>query len=173
MIANSTPLIYLAKLGKLKLLKKLFNKIYIPEEAKKEVVDQGKQLNEPDAYIVEKAISEGWIIIEKAEIIVELEKTGIDRGELEAISLAVKKKDEILLDQTHARIAGELVGLKPKGTLYILFLALKEKEISYDEYLILLQDLARFGFRMSQEIYIEAIKIGKEFAEKNIKIRRK
>ena len=165
MIANSTPLIYLAKLGKLNFLKKFFKIIYIPDEVKKEVVDQVKELNEPDALIVEKAINDGWIIVKKVEIIEILKKTGIDKGEMEAISLAIKMNDEILLDQTHARNAAELVNLKSRGTLFILFLALKKKEISYKEYLDLLQDLVRHGFRMSQEVYIEAIKMGEDFSK--------
>ncbi len=168
MIANSTPLIYLAKLNRLNLLKKFFKIIYIPEEVKKEVVDQGKELNETDSLIVEKAINDGWIIVKKVEIIEILRKTGIDKGEMEAISLAIEMKDNILLDQTHARVAAELVNLKPRGTLYILFLALKKKEISYKEYIDLLQDLARYGFRMSQEVYIEAIKMGEEYSSENI-----
>ena len=162
MISNSTSLIYLAKIGKLDLLKFFFKKIYIPEEVKKEVVDQGKLIHQPDANIIEEAIQEGWIVIKKAKIVSVLKETGIDRGELEAISLAVEMKDTILLDQTHARVAAEMVGIKPRGTLYILFLALKNRKIRYDEYLSLLENLATVGFRMSQEVYLEAIKMGNE-----------
>lgn len=163
MIANSTPLIYLAKLGKLPLLKEFFKKIYIPEAVKREVIDEGIKLNEPDASIIEEAINEGWIIVRKVEPLVTLRQMGIDQGEKEAISLAVEmNRKEILLDQTHARVAAELVGLKPKGTLFVLLKALKENKISYKEYLLSLESLIVVGFRMSEELYLRAIKLGEE-----------
>jgi len=66
-VSNATPLIYLAKVGKLELLK-IFGKVYIPEEVKVEVVDKGKSLGKQDSYVVEKAIKEGWIKVLKAEL---------------------------------------------------------------------------------------------------------
>jgi hypothetical protein len=41
-ISNSTVLIYLAKIGKLSLLKKLFRKVLIPGEVFNEVVIRGR-----------------------------------------------------------------------------------------------------------------------------------
>ena len=163
MIANSTPLIYLAKLGKIDLLKLLFSKIYIPEAVKQEVVDQGKAHHEPDALIVEQAIQEGWIIVRKTETLPILYQMGIDQGELEAISLAIAmKRKEVLLDQTHARVAAELLGLTPRGTLFVLLRALKENKINLKEYRSLLESLISVGFRMSEELYLNALKRGEQ-----------
>ncbi|MBI2147076.1 hypothetical protein HYU19_01205 [Candidatus Woesearchaeota archaeon] len=166
MIANSTPLIYLGKIGKLHLLKDLFGTIIISEEVKKEVVDQGKALHEPDAPIVERAINEGWIIVQPTKILDTVKDVGIDKGEMEAISLAVTAKDDILLDQTHARVAAELVGLEPHGTLFVLLKALAAQRIGYDEYISLLENLITAGFRMSDEIYLKAISAGKKYEQK-------
>ena len=66
-VTNATPLIYLAKIGKLLLLKEIYGSVIIPEEVKKEVVDKGKELGEPDAFIIEQAIKEGWLKVEKAK----------------------------------------------------------------------------------------------------------
>lgn len=166
MIANSTPLIYLGKIGKLHLLKDLFGTIIISEEVKKEVVDQGKALHEPDAPIVERAINEGWIIVQPTKILDTVKDVGIDKGEMEAISLAVTAKNDILLDQTHARVAAELVGLEPHGTLFVLLKALAAQRIGYDEYISLLENLITAGFRMSDEIYLKAISAGKKYEQK-------
>lgn len=163
MIANSTPLIYLAKVGKINLLRSLFSKIHIPEAVKYEVVDQGKAQHEPDAVIIEQAIQEGWIIVQKTKPLIALRETGIDEGELEAISLAVEmKQKEVLLDQTHARRAAELVGLTPRGTLFVLLRALKEGRINQKEYRLLLESLISVGFRMSEELYLNALKLGEQ-----------
>ncbi len=163
MIANSTPLIYLAKLGKIGLLKTFFSRIYIPEAVKYEVVEQGKIHHEPDAIIVEKAIQEWWVVVKKTKVLPILQEMGIDRGEMEAISLAIEMgQKEILLDQTHAREAAELVGLTPRGTLYVLFRALKENKINLKEYRSLLESLIAVGFRMSEELYLNALKMGEQ-----------
>ena len=41
-VSNATPLIYLAKIGKIDLLRKVFKEVFIPEEVKVEAVDEGK-----------------------------------------------------------------------------------------------------------------------------------
>lgn len=160
-VCNSTVLIYLSKIDKLFLLRELFKTVLIPEEVKKEVVDEGKKRNHIDAKEIENVIKKGWIKTEPIKIEPILENIGIDKGEAEAISLAYKKKWGILLDQTHAREAAKLLKLKPRGTIYILLLALKKGLIDYDNYLLCLLDLIEFGFRMSQEVYIEAVRLGK------------
>ncbi len=60
-VSNATPLIYLAKLGRLHLLKDFFQEVIIPEEVKRVVVDRGKEQNSVDAFVVEEALKEGWI----------------------------------------------------------------------------------------------------------------
>ena len=66
-VSNATPLIYLAKIDKLKLLKAIANPVYIPEAVYKEVVVEGKRLGEKDAYRVEKCINQGWLQIKEVK----------------------------------------------------------------------------------------------------------
>ena len=76
-VSNSTPLIYLAKIGKLDLLKVLFGEILIPKEVWAEVVEKGKSLGQKDAYAVENAVAQGWIKVVAAdpfEMPIELDK---------------------------------------------------------------------------------------------------
>src|SRR4030066_1296138 len=106
-VSNSTVLIYLAKIGKINLLKELFGEILIPAEVIDEVGIRGKEHQHPDAFIVESAVEEGWIHIKDVEVFGELEDFGIDPGEAQAISLAKSLEVPILLDQTHARNAAK------------------------------------------------------------------
>jgi len=165
-VSNSSVLMYLSKIDKFYLLKELFGKILIPEKVKKEVIDEGRKGNHIDAIEIEKAVNDGWINVIKVEVEPILKNIGMDEGEAEAISLAFKKKLAVLLDQTHARDGARLLGVKFRGTIYILLLALKKKMIDYDIYLLSLLDLIEFGFRMSEEVYIEAIRLGKEISKK-------
>ena len=157
-VSNSAILIYLGKLNRLFLLKKFFKKVFIPKEVFEEVVIVGKKENHIDAILAEEAIKEGWIIVQECNELPQLKEFGIDKGETEAISLALKLKAPILLDQTHARIAAKAVGLKPHGTLFILLKALKKKLISFDEFIDSLEHLIQTGFRLDQGEYPTAIK---------------
>ncbi|HEY9206006.1 MAG TPA: hypothetical protein VIO58_08795 [Candidatus Methanoperedens sp.] len=160
-VSNSTVLIYLAKIGKLSLLKELFREVSIPEEVFTEVVIRGKEQEHPDAFIVEKAVKDGWIYVKHIEAVEVLENFGIDPGEAQAISLARSLDVPVLLDQTHARNAAKALGLRPRGTLFILLAALRKKLLTYEDYQNSLEDLVKTGFRMSDEVYLEAVRLGR------------
>ena len=118
-VSNATPLIYLAKIGKLNLLKNVFGYIIIPEEVKIEVVDRGKKLGEKDAYINEQGIKDGWIRFSSTKV-VEI-SISLEQGEHAALSLAKNLgQKEVLVDEISARTAAQLLGLNPKGTLFVL-----------------------------------------------------
>jgi predicted nucleic acid-binding protein len=159
-VSNATPLIYLARVGRLELLK-VFGDVFIPEEVKYEVVERGKELNKKDAYLVEKAIGEGWLKVKKAEAVDIPIK--LEAGEMAAISLAKNLGiPEVLIDEAPGRAAAELVGLTPRGTLFVLLKALEEGKITLDELLDLLDDLVKEGFRLKEEVYLEAIRKARE-----------
>jgi predicted nucleic acid-binding protein len=162
-VSNATPLIYLAKTGRIDLLKKVFGKVFIPEEVKIEVVDKGKLLKEKDAYAIEKAIHEGWLKVLTAETIEVPMK--LDKGEVAALSLAKKLKlNVVLLDEVSARSAARLLDLTPRGTVFVLLKALEKKEIDLDEFLEVLSQLISEGFRLKEEVYVEAVKEAKRIA---------
>ena len=52
-VADSTVLIGLAKLGKLTLLKEIFSKVTIPEEVFREVVERGK--DKPGSKLIKES----------------------------------------------------------------------------------------------------------------------
>ncbi len=160
-VSNSTVLIYLAKIGRLSLLKELFREVSIPEEVFTEVVIRGKEQEHPDAFIVEKAVKDGWIYVKHIEAVEVLENFGIDPGEAQAIYLALSLDVPVLLDQTHARNAAKALGLRPRGTLFILLAALRKKLLTYEDYQNSLEDLVKTGFRMSDEVYLEAVRLGR------------
>jgi predicted nucleic acid-binding protein len=78
---------------------------------------------------------------------------GIDIGEAQAISIAKSLGVPVLLDQTHARNAAKALGLRPRGTIFVLIAALQKKLLTSDDYQDSLQYLVKAGFRMSDEVY--------------------
>ncbi|MCJ7609062.1 DUF3368 domain-containing protein [Candidatus Bathyarchaeota archaeon] len=156
-VSDATPLIYLAKAGRIGLLRTVFGRVIIPEEVKVEVVDRGKQLGEADAYIIEKAINDGWIKVLSAE---PLETPiRLEPGEVAVLSLAKKLGlKEVLVDEVSGRVAARLLDLTPRGTIFVLLRALEKKEMNLDEFLRVLNQMIDEGFRLREEVYIEAVR---------------
>ena len=90
-VSNSTPLIFLAKIGKLSLLERIFEVVLIPNKVFFEVVVEGKEKGYNDAFLVEEFIERGVIIKKKVEI-EKLNKMPIGRGEIETIELALREE---------------------------------------------------------------------------------
>jgi predicted nucleic acid-binding protein len=165
-VSNSTPLIGLAKIGRLNLLRELFGTVFIPAEVKAETVDAGIANKAPDAYVIGRAIEEGWIVVQETHILSKLADFGIDIGEAAALSLARKRGEkEALIDERHARLAAKALGLAPLGTIYVLLSALKEDHLTYDEYQKALEDLVKSDFRLSEGVYMEAVRRGREIGK--------
>jgi predicted nucleic acid-binding protein len=126
-ISNASPIINLAIIGRLKLLKTFWGKIYVPEAVWKEVVIDGEDKNE-----VAEIKNSDWIIVEKVkdQNLVLLLMQNLDKGESEAIALAIEKNaDIILLDETDAREAADIYKIEKTGVLGVLLLAKLRNEI--------------------------------------------
>lgn len=164
-VSNATPLIYLAKIRKLGLLRRIFGQVIISEEVKREVVEEGKKLGKMDAYVIEKEIEEGWIKVSKIKELIDI-PIKLEKGEIATLSLAKNLEvREVLVDEICARTCSEILGLTPRGTIFVLLKALKIKEISFDEFLRILEKLLKEGFRLKEEVYIEAVETAKKIAQ--------
>jgi len=169
-VSDATPLIYVARIGRIQLLKNLFQHIQVPEEVKVEVIDRGKEKNYPDAHIIEEAFDDGWVTIgnltrnneKRARIL--MEATGIDLGEAQAILLTRQKAEEtILMDQAHARTVARQFGLKSRGTLYLIVVSARTGMLSKEDAKENLSKLVEANFRISTKIYDAALKTIEKF----------
>lgn len=98
-ICDSSILILISKLEMLDLLIDAFEEILIPKAVFMESVDQGKKLKKMDAFLIEKKIMEGKIIIENIKNLAEKEKFmndfNLHEGEAEALILYSERKAEL------------------------------------------------------------------------------
>ncbi len=164
-ISNATPLIYLAKVQQLELLKKIFGKVVITPEVKQEVVDRGKALQKPDAFLIEREIEKGWIIVKESteKVVIVFD---IHPGEKSVIALAKSLSQKVvLMDEMMGRKAAQLSGLTPRGTVYVLLEALKKRHLTFDQFITILDTLANEGFRLREEIYTKAMEKAREISK--------
>lgn len=146
MISNSTPLICLAKIKQLELLKILFNKTTIPESVKKEVMKEGK----PGFSEIENAIKNKWILIENPKKSLNI---NLGKGENDAISLAKEKNDSLIIDDSVAIKIADSMNIKCVRTTKILFLALEKDIINKEQTKILFLKLIQNGYYIKPDIF--------------------
>lgn len=125
-VSNSGPLIALAKVRLLFILKEFFEEVLVPAEVWKEVVERGKGKSGREE--VRKA---GWIRVREVEdrLSVEVLRRDIGRGEAEAIILAKKMNALLIMDEKIPREIAKSLGLEVVGALGLVFRAVEAKII--------------------------------------------
>ena len=154
-VSNASPLINLARIGQLRLLPRIFERLLIPEAVWQEVVVDGD--DQPGAKEILQA---GWV--ERADVsnrqLVRSLRQELDPGEAEAIALAVEvNADWLLMDERLGRQTARHFGLGYIGLIGILKAAKQRGEIAALRPLLeQLRDLA--GFRISPALYEQALR---------------
>ena len=164
-ISNTSPLIWLSKIGKIRLLQKLYGEVIIPEEVYKEAVDKGLEDGFSDALVIKEGVEQGWIRISKLngeekklrERMME-RALEIHLGEAEAIILARKTNSPLLMDESSGRVFAGAWGLRVRGALYVIMKALREELLSKDEAKEATIRLINTGFRIEPKLLARMLK---------------
>lgn len=162
LVFDSTPLIYLAKAGKLDLLKNLHGRKVIPLEVYKEAVVKGKELGKSDAASLESAIEEGVFEIAevtKNDFYKQLSKNpNLTKADVEVLTLAKSTNSIMVMDDEYARDVAESAGIATGGTIYIIHQLLREGIIRKEDAREILDKIIKEGWRCSPELYAAIIK---------------
>ena len=150
-VSNSSPIILLAKQGMLDLMKKCFKKAVIPKSVYEEV---SQKKGSPELIALEKAIKDKWVVVEKVNVIPALDTKNLGQGEKEAISLAVKHKSMLILDDDAAKKYSAIFGIEAHGVLYVIYLALIRKFIDDTDAMNALEGMIVDGFYISHDVYM-------------------
>ncbi|MBD3172569.1 DUF3368 domain-containing protein [Candidatus Bathyarchaeota archaeon] len=158
-VSDSTPLILYAKIGRLDLLEKFFNKITIPSAVYHEVVTRGKQHQIPDAYIVEKVVDD-WINVTSVDPETQNRygfidnNPGLDTGEKEALKLCKQIGAQLLLaDDRLARKTSKILNIKSLGSLGVVIQAIRHGVITKKDAYQIVDDLLDAGLRLDIILY--------------------
>ncbi len=160
MISDASPIINFAKLNRVDILVRTVGKVEIGEAVLKEIIQKDEKTEE--AEIIKSHIKKGNIVVKKLErenlkklLRIGFIFTGLGFGELEAITLAIQEKEkEILADDSKAREAARLNGLRPVGTLRVILLAFKKGIITDKEAELLFKQLVENKFWISGDVAI-------------------
>lgn len=115
-------MIHLGAIGQLELIHRLSPEVLVPRAVFDEVVVVGAGL--PGSSEVQAA---AWITVvtpAQAEVVASLRAGGLDRGEAEAIAVAVERRaDRLLIDERQGRMTAEAMGVPVVGSVGVLVAA--------------------------------------------------
>jgi len=149
-VSNASPLINLARISELDLLRRLYGELVLPEAVWHEVVVKGA--GQPGVNEMEAA---PWIRtrpVANRQLVQALQQE-LDAGEAEAIALALETRAELLLMGEHlGRETARHLGLRHTGLIGLLIEAKRKGLISrVKPHLDALRDVV--GFRVSDALY--------------------
>lgn len=148
-VADSSPLIALARIGRLELLHSLFGTLLLPEAVWHEVVEAG--MDKPGAgelahadWIQRRTVSDAGLVA--------LLSQDLGAGEAEAIVLAQEiRADLLLMDERMGRAAATRLGLRVTGLVGVLIEA-RERGLLPDAEVVVDELHRKAGFWLSEEL---------------------
>jgi predicted nucleic acid-binding protein len=146
---------WLSKAGRLGLLRRLYERVVVPEEVYRETVEKGLAEGFADAFVIKEAVKEGWV-----EVSASTEADGdlcrrmmegaseIHAGEAQALAMALRLGLRLLMDDASGRALAEGLGLRVNGTVHVVLKALAEGHLTSEEAKDTVLRLVEKGFRV-------------------------
>jgi len=148
-VSDTSPIIGLAAVGYLDLLRELYGTVLLPTAVLEELTAA-----EPPAPALREVQTADWLRVlgvREPALTAALELE-LDRGEAEAIALAVEHEaDLLLLDERKARVVARRLGRPVIGVLGVLVEA-KRRQLLPAVRPVLDELLTRAGFRISESL---------------------
>lgn len=158
-VCNASPLIFLAKIGRLDLLESY--DLFIPSQVETEIL-AGVRKKRDDAKQIADYLKTRKITPVKVSGLRNL-PAFLGAGERAVISLAVKENiKRVFIDEAKARTVARFNGLEPKGVMGILWDCYYSRKVDKAGLEALSLQLIENGYRIKEEVFIEFLKKLKE-----------
>jgi predicted nucleic acid-binding protein len=163
LVFNSTPLIYLTKVGLSKIFEGLKEEKLTSAQVKREVVDEGKRKGVPDALILEKMFENKMFrVVEPSDRVFLsrlLETRGLHVTDAEVLALAKELDGLAVVDDEVARKTAKVYGIAYVGTPYVLVRAVLQKLITKERAREAVNEMISAGWRCSIESYAKIMEV--------------
>lgn len=162
LVFDATPLIYLAKVGKLHLIGNISEKKVIPASVFEEVVVKGKEAEKTDALIIERLIEQGVFQVtevKETDVHRELMKNKkLSKADVEVLALAKVEDGVAIVDEDYARWVAEVEDIKCGGTIYLIFSLLEKGVITKREAREIVDGIIEKGWFCSTDLYARILR---------------
>jgi predicted nucleic acid-binding protein len=124
-VFDSSPLIFLSRIGLLRETATLYSESFVPESVKAEVVDIGRRIGAPETSEIEALLDDDTLTVMKAPK-TPLSRTldsnrGLSAADRDSIVLAFERDAHLLADDAAVRTAARHLGIPLGGTLSVIF----------------------------------------------------
>ncbi|RME58993.1 DUF3368 domain-containing protein [Candidatus Parcubacteria bacterium] len=146
-VSNTSPLLYLYRIGKIELLPRLFEEV-LTVPAVVEELKRGKE----KGYDVPLAEGYEWLqVVSPRQVPSEWLASDLGKGELETMALALEHREKVvILDDALARRIAKAAGLEVWGTLRVLLEAKKREMIP--KMSVVVEELRESGMWISEDV---------------------
>ena len=154
-VADTGPLIALARIGELDLLRRLYGRVALPPAVQAELAIGSDR---PGARALEAALAAGWISVHSVSDPVPLRELSmlLGPGEAEAIALTEERRARLLLvDDARGRRTARRRGIPVAGVAGVLLAAKSRREIAAVG--PILRKLSEAGYRLSPHLVTEVL----------------
>ncbi len=162
-IFDSSPLIYLNKVGLAWVLEELEGEKLMPPAVYEQVVSKGTARGDADAFLTERLVEQGVIKVIPVEsdftTRVRGLRTELHEGELDVLALAAEKSGIAVLDESIAREVATVFKIEVHGTLFLLFLMVRGGKLTKDEARDTVNLMIHKGFRLGHEEYLAFVRL--------------
>ena len=155
-VLDATPLIHLAKIGKLGLVSRVCDPVIVEG-----VYEETRLGGHPDALIIEDLVSQGFIRVYKVKdnafVDALLRFPGVHRGEAETLAASKLLGGLAVVDDAEARAVAAVYGVKvASGTIFLLFKFLASGIIEVAEADDMLTQLVEHGLYLDPRTLLRA-----------------
>lgn len=157
-VSDTGPLIALAKVDRLALLKMMFDKVLIPPAVWRELMAKSG----PESARLDAALN-AWIEVTPEPPLpaeVKVATSRLDRGEQQAIALAHERQALLIIDDCQGREAARCLGVMLTGVIGVLLHAKERGDLSAVR--PLLAEMRQQGYWLSDEVLDVAARLAGE-----------
>ncbi len=166
-VADASPLIALAKLRRLGILRDMYGNITIAPAVRAETIDAGRAISAPGVVQLEAAVEYGWLQEVRltdgerdvARRLIELSRLG--PGEAESIALARGKSLRLVVDDKEARNVAAAASVEYVGTAGVLLEARLRQHLSLGETEKAVRDLGQILW-LAPSVVAEILRLARE-----------
>ena len=158
-VCDSGPLIYLSRIGRIELLRKLFGSTAVPASVYRETVEEAKILKKPGVSAIENAVKDGWIEVvqltaSEMELVKRLaESESIQIEDAEVLYVAKKRSTKLITnDRWLVKIARSL-DIDTVWTTTLILLAVRKRILNKNEGRETLRKLILAGLHIRSDVY--------------------
>ncbi len=166
-VADATPLIALARMQRLEVLRELYDQVLIGSVVKAETIDAGRSVRALGVEQIDAAVDAGWLAVAspteaESELAQRLtQRSRLHRGEAESIALAWVRELPLVVDDKEARSTARAVGVRHVGTVSVLLRAHLRHGLGPDAMESVLLDLGK-TFWLSPSVVTEVLRRARE-----------